>query len=187
MQEKQKFSNVTKAYLCRFYEILDQMVAKMTCLDLTSSLSFNFIVQMIPHHQAAIEMSQNLLQYTTFVPLQEIALEIIEKQSSGIRDMQRILGHCASLTNSPRDLCLYQRNFHQIAQTMFQQMQMAPTKNDINADYMREMIPHHQGAIRMSKNIMHYSICADLLPILQSIISSQQKGISKMERLLRCI
>ncbi|MGN0557027.1 MAG: DUF305 domain-containing protein, partial [Acutalibacteraceae bacterium] len=72
----QPFSDVTKKYLCRFYEILDTMIEKMTCAELTDSLSHNFIVQMIPHHQAAIEMSENLLQYTTFVPLQKIAQNI---------------------------------------------------------------------------------------------------------------
>ena len=77
----QRLSNVAKAYLCRFYEILEQMIEDMTGAELTDSLSHNFIVQMIPHHMAAIEMSENLLQYTTCVPLQNIALNIIVEQT----------------------------------------------------------------------------------------------------------
>lgn len=37
----------------------------MTGVCLTDSISGNFIMQMIPHHTAAIEMSANILKYTT--------------------------------------------------------------------------------------------------------------------------
>lgn len=37
-------SNVTKQYLCRFYEILDEMILGMTGAELTDSISHNFIV-----------------------------------------------------------------------------------------------------------------------------------------------
>ena len=74
MADLRQFSTVTKNYLARFYDILCQMIQGMTNAKLTDSISYNFIVQMIPHHRAAIEMSRNILQYTTFVPLQPISL-----------------------------------------------------------------------------------------------------------------
>ena len=183
----QQFSDVTKNYLCRFYKILDEMIEGMTNAELTSSLSHNFIVQMIPHHRAAIEMSENLLQFTTFVPLQHIAQNIINEQTKSIENMQKVLSHCARLSNSEQDLCLYDRRFRQITQTMFSQMCNACSDNNINADFMREMIPRHQGAIKMSKNVLQYPICPELDSILQAIITSQEKGVLEMRRLLsRC-
>ena len=62
MTERRTFSNVTKRYLSRFDEILDEMIQGMTDAPLTDSISHNFIVQMIPHHQAAIQMSENHLR-----------------------------------------------------------------------------------------------------------------------------
>ena len=182
-----RLSDVTKTYLCRFYEILETMIAEMTNAERTDSLSHNFIVQMIPHHRAAIEMSHNILQYTTLIPLQNIALNIIDEQTKSIKNMQQILGRCSKMTNPAQDICLYQKRCQQITYTMFTQMGNASITNDINADFMREMIPHHRGAIRMSQNVLRYPICPELLPILQAIITSQQKGICEMERLLRCI
>lgn len=182
-----EFSDVTKSYLCRFYEILDHMICGMTGAELTDSISHNFIVQMIPHHRAAIEMSENLLQYTTFVPLQRIAQNIIAEQTESIRQMEQALPDCARLTNSDQELCLYGRRFHQITQTMFGQMNDACADNDLNGNFMREMIPHHQGAIRMSKNALQYPICPELKPILSAIMISQEKGVREMEHLLRCL
>lgn len=127
------------------------------------------------------------MQYTTFVPLQRIAQNIVNEQTKSIEDMQSVLTHCAQLSNSQQDLCLYERRFRQITQSMFSQMRNACSDNNINANFMREMIPHHQGAIRMSKNVLRFPICSELDPILQAIITSQEKGVQEMQHLLRCI
>lgn len=187
MNESQRLSNVTKDYLCNFYEILNEMIVGMTNVELTDSLSHNFIVQIIPHHQAAIEMSKNILQYTTCLPLQNIASNIITEQTKSIEDMKTALRQCSQLCNSQTDICLYQNAFHQITQTMFSEMQNARVTNSINVNFMREMIPHHKGAIRMSENALRFEICPELVPILEAIITSQKKGVCEMERLLRCI
>ncbi len=182
-----RFSNVTKNYLTRFYEILDEMICKMTSAELTNSISHNFIVQMIPHHMAAIEMSHNILQYTIVVPLQNIAENIIEEQTKSIADMSAALNCCDEFQNTEQELCLYTRRFHQVTQTMFTNMGDACATNNVSANFIREMIPHHRGAIQMSENTLRFSICPELLPIIQAIIISQQAGIQEMERLLRCI
>lgn len=187
MTKQYKFSDDTKEYLTQFYCILDEMIQKMTNAELNDSISHNFITQMIPHHQAAIEMSRNILQYTTCVPLQNIASNIITMQTQGIQDMRTVLNECSISSNSVQDLCLYQRHFENIAHTMFTEMDTARATNQINADFMREMIPHHKGAIRMSENALRFDICSELKPILDSIITSQRKGIREMQRLLECV
>lgn len=66
-------------------------------------------------------------------------------------------------------------------------MQEAKATNCITCNFMWEMIPHHEGAVEMSENTLQYSICPELTPILKAIISSQERGISEMKRLQRCI
>ncbi len=184
MNKNNQFSLNTTAYLTAFRCILDTMIQKMTEAELTDSISHNFIVQMIPHHRAAIEMSRNLLKYTTDIPLQNIALSIISEQTESIKNMENILPQCQMRLNRRPELCMYQNRMDQIMQTMFKQMKDARPCNDINISFMREMIPHHRGAIEMSKNTLQYPICPQLIPILRSIISSQEKGVAQMTELL---
>ncbi len=185
MEYHQNRSADAQTYLCRFTEILDEMIKGMTEACLTDSISHNFISQMIPHHEAAIQMSRNILRYTTLEPLREIASDIIRQQTKGIEDMRRAFGRCGGLYNSQRELCLYQSCFRQISQTMFCQMRQAPATGNLNADFMREMIPHHEGAIRMSNNALRFCVCPELGPILKTIIVSQERGVREMEALLR--
>ena len=85
------------------------------------------------------------------------------------------------------DLNLYQRRVNQIMKTMFSRMGDARSTNNIDANFMREMIPHHEGAIKMSHNALQFNICPELKPILQAIIASQEKGVMQMKCLLNCM
>lgn len=187
MTNQCELSSVAKCYLSRFYDILDEMIRGMTGAELTDSISHNFIVQMIPHHMAAIEMSRNILQYTTLVPLERIAENIIVSQTQSIENMMAVLDCCGELKNTREELDLYMVRFHQITRRMFCDMEEACANNNINADFMREMIPHHKGAIQMSENALRFPICPELKPILTAIITSQQAGVQEMECLLKRI
>lgn len=182
-----RLSNVTQDYLETFHNILDAMIQGMTCAGLSDSISYNFIVQMIPHHRAAIEMSRNLLKYTTFLPLQDIAAQIIAEQTKSIENMRRILCACERRGNCGQDVCRYQEQVQKIMDTMFSDMKHACSSNQINANFMREMIPHHRGAVLMSEHALHCDICPELVPILNAIITSQKRGIRQMQQLLRCM
>lgn len=136
-----KFEEDTKNYLARFYEILEEMIQGMEGAELSDSLSHNFIVQMIPHHMAAIEMSKNLLKYNPCAPLRIMAENIVSMQARGIEEMKEALEPCCKLINSNQDLCLYQHRFRQITRNMHIEMNNACSDNNISANFMREMIP----------------------------------------------
>jgi len=187
MNSANLFSNVTNTYLSAYHSILNEMIEGMTQVQLSESISYNFIIQMIPHHRAAIQMSKNLLNYTTNIPLQNIALQIISEQTKSIENMLAIQSDCKSLTNTKQDLYLFQRRMNQVMHMMFFEMENARSTNQINADFIREMIPHHEGAVKMSENTLQYTICPALKPIIEAIITSQEKGIAQMQYLLQCI
>lgn len=187
MNSNCKLSNVTKTYLARFNNILDRMIEEMTSAELTDSISHNFIVQMIPHHRAAIEMSENILKYTTNVTLQNIAGNIIAEQTASIENMEKIKETCFALDNTDTDNFLYERGVKPILNTMFSGMETACFDNNVTCNFMREMIPHHLGAVRMCENALKYDICTELVPIMRSIIRSQEKGICQMRSLLNCL
>lgn len=180
-------SNVAKNYISDYYCILDNMIEKMTRAKLSDSISGNFIVQMIPHHMAAVEMSENILRYTTLVPLQCIAENIVSAQKLGIEEMSRIQDKCGEMCGPKCDVCLYQRDTDRIIHNMFEKMRSAYGDNNINCNFMREMIPHHMGAVRMAENALKYNVCQPLVPILKDIVAEQKKGICEMKNLMRKI
>lgn len=177
-------SEDSKSYLCCFYQILDEMIHTITTAGLTQSISHNFIVQMAPHHQAAIQMSSNILRFTKNGAVRRLAQHMIDQQTQRISQMEDALSTCGQLTNPQIDLRLYQRRMDLISREMYAKMGSAPESNALAVVFTREMIPHHQGAIRMAENALKYDISTELVPILRSIIAQQQREIAQMRALL---
>lgn len=184
--DKCTFSTVTQNYLECYENILTTMISSMNCARGSDSVSYDFIVKMIPHHQGAIRLSEELLRYTTCVPLQNIAEGIVKGQTKGIEEMRKILCSCGKYRNDAQSLCSYRRQYGVVTQNMFNRMKSACPDNDINISYMRQMIPHHEGGIAMSKNALRFNICPQLKPMLHEMIESQVKGVEEMKKLLSC-
>ncbi|MFQ9516174.1 MAG: DUF305 domain-containing protein [Eubacterium sp.] len=187
MNRQCELNDRTREYLNKYYCILDHMIQGMTEVRLSDSISYNFMVQMIPHHRAAIEMSENILGYTDNQTLQTIAENIIKAQTESIANMESILCKCMEVTDSVVCLENYQCRMDKIMQNMFCRMDNARAANQIDCNFLWEMIPHHMGAVEMSQTTLRFGICADLKPILEAIIISQKRGIMQMRQLQRCL
>ena len=181
----QTFSNVTKTYLSNFYDILDQMEEGMTSAALQDSVSYNFIVQMIPHHQAAVRMCRNLLQYSDDGAVRRLAQRITDQQTQGLQAMEGLLPDCGQPANPQMDLRLCHRRTELILRELFSQMGSAPEGNRLDLVFLRQMIPHHLGAARMAQNTLRYQVATGLAPVLRSTIDTHCKEVRQMRALLR--
>ena len=100
-------SAVTRDYIETYNAILERMIHMMSNDGMTGDITHDFIHQMIPHHMAAIEMSQNLLRYTTFIPLQNMAEDTVRGEARSIADMRQILTQCRCTKSSEADARAY--------------------------------------------------------------------------------
>ena len=176
-------TNETRKYLCAFYQILNTMENKMLSAQITDNITINFITTMVPHHQAAIYMCQNLLRFTNNEPLKNIAENIISTQTKGIGQMREVAITTYGYSNTRRDISLYERAYLSITRNMICRMRNAPIGNNINLNFIDEMIPHHEGAIRMCENVLKYNIDPRLLEIANLIIEEQSKGVKNLQEI----
>ena len=186
---KYKESTNYKEYLYRFNQILSQMSYKMLNTSITNNITINFITTMIPHHQAAIYMCENLLDYTNYQPLQEIAKNIINMQTKGIEQMREIAMTTYGYSNNRRDVRFYEKNYFCITKQMICKMKNSLRSENINLNFVSEMIPHHEGAVQMCENLLKFSIDPRLANVAKNIIYEQSEGIRQLkeiEKMLDC-
>lgn len=167
-------------YLKRFDEILCQMADRMLKANITNNITLDFIHCMIPHHQAAIYMCENLLHYTTYPPLQKIARNIIEMQTRGIEQMEEIARTTPRVYNSAFDVKCYMEKYFEITHHMIDRMKNSPRCCNINLSFIGEMIPHHEGAISMCENLLQYRIDSRLRSVAETIIQEQSQGVKEL-------
>lgn len=181
MQNRQVMN--AKRYLYKFDQILNEMQEKMLSPQITNSITINFIECMIPHHQAAIYMSENLLEYTRNQRLQQVAKNIIKMQSEGIEQMKEIKNSTYGFSNLPQEVKCYMEKYFEITKSMLEKMRNAPRCISINLNFINEMISHHEGALAMCDNLLQYYIAPHLKLMAESIISEQSKGIKELREI----
>lgn len=175
----------TKRYLRRFNQILNEMETKMLTAIPVNNITIYFIECMIPHHRAAIYMCENLLKYTNYRPLQDIAKGIIRMQTRGINQMKEIMATTTGYSSTTDELKLYTEKYLEITKNMICRMRNSDRCENINLDFVSEMIPHHEGAIEMCNNLLQYRIDPRLKEVANQIIEEQSRGVKELEEVRR--
>ena len=176
-----------KRYLTEFDKILCNMADKMLSRNIIGNITIDFIECMIPHHQAAIYMCENLLRYPTYSSLKEIAEDIIRMQTKGIEQMREIKRTTCGYYSSNREVKTYITKYLSIVKNMVYKMKNSPRCIDINLNFVNEMIPHHEGAVEMCNNLLMYCIDPRLKDVAETIIREQSEGIRQLEEVRRSL
>ena len=177
-------SDEAKRYLCCYYQILDEMIQSISAAKLTQSISQNTIVQMLPHHRAAIRLSRNILEASNDGPVRRLAQRIAAREAETVERLEAELPDAAQLTSPQMDRRLCQRRTDLIFREMYAQMGAVPESNRLDALFLRQMIPQRQGAIHAARNALRYEVSTGMAPILRSVIDNQSREVGQMRTLL---
>jgi len=77
----------------------------------------------------------------------------------------------------------YQQEMDAAMEKMHKAMMIEPTGNP-DVDFMRGMIPHHEGAIEMAKILRKYGTDPQTRELATNIIRAQQSEIAMMKKWL---
>ena len=177
-------SDEAKRYLCRYYQILDEMIQGISAARLTQSISQNTIVQLLPHQRAAVRLCRNILETSNDGAVRRLTQRIAAREAEAIERLEAELPDAAQLTSPQMDRRLCQRRTDLIFREMYTQMGAAPEGNQVDVLFLRQMIPQRQGAIRAAQTALQYEVSTGLAPILRSVIDTRSREAGQMRALL---
>jgi uncharacterized protein (DUF305 family) len=150
-----------------------------------ADLDMRFIDAMIPHHQGAIEMAKEVQQKSKRAELQTLAKEIIQAQNKEISQMKQWRkAWYPKAIDTP--MAWHAQMGHMMAMST-EQMQAMMMRQDLGAAdtqfdlrFLNAMIPHHEGALVMAKEVLTKSKRPEIQTLAKAIISSQETEIKQM-------
>lgn len=165
----------------------------MMMMDLgpkNESFDLLFIDAMIPHHEGAIAMAEQVLEHSDRQEMRDLAQAIIDAQQIEIDQMRQWRQDW--YPNAAAEPMMYHAEMgHMMPMTedmrlaMMMNVDLGVADDQFDQRFLMAMIPHHEGALVMAQQVLEKSDRPELREVAEDILTSQQQEIDQMEQWLQ--
>lgn len=166
------------------YTHINHTMHEAMSIDFTGDPDIDFLKGMIPHHQGAVDMAKVQLEYGQDGTLKRFTQRVIREQAREIRFMKinletLQLERGAQPYADPQAIKAYEI----VNENMHREMNMA-LSGQADKDFVKGMIPHHEGAVAMAKVVLEYGTDPNARRLAYDIINAQESEIYWMKNWL---
>lgn len=141
----------------------------------------HFIVQMIPHHEGAIEMAKVALERSKRPEVLSLANGIIQAQQKEISDMNGWYQTWFGSTPPEGGMGA----MHMSGMEGDTAVLASISDADFDREFLEQMIPHHEMAIMMAQMLQSSTDRSEMKTLANNIITSQAQEIDMMRGWLK--
>ena len=141
-----------------------------------------FLSAMVPHHQAAIDMSEVAARRAEAADLKRIAAGIAAAQRREIEQMRGIHQRLFGRPLVP-DAAAHERLGLSAEEAGMDHGGAAASlarAKPFDRAFVDEMVPHHEGAVRMAKGVLARTRDTELRRLAETIVATQEREIRQM-------
>ena len=147
-----------------------------------------FLSAMVPHHQSAIDMAKAAEGKIESPELRRLQRAIERTQTAEIREMERIHRRLLRSPLRPDEQAPSQLGLSASEAGMDHGAHVAHIRGaraPVDRAFAAAMIPHHEGAVRMSEAVLETATDRELRDLAQGIIAAQRAEVRTLERIER--
>lgn len=142
---------------------------------MSQDIDQHFIVQMIPHHEGAIEMAKIALERSIRPEILSLANGIIEAQELENKNMRE--WYEAWFGSAPPRSGM---GMHMDGMTGDTEVLKSVSASEFDREFIEQMIPHHEMAIMMAQMLAASTERSEMKTLADQIITSQSREIEMM-------
>ena len=165
-----------------YFVMMNTMMEKMAAAPVGASDAEYYINQMIPHHQCAIDMAKYEIANGKNSEMIQLAKSILAEQQSEIIQLEIIR---KGLKNQSPITASFKSSVDMAMDAMMKTMPAEQPDRGSDRMFAEVMLPHHQAAIDMSKEMFANAGDSQLLAFVKMLISNEQIDIDQMKSYLK--
>jgi uncharacterized protein (DUF305 family) len=131
-----------------------------------------FIVNMIPHHQEAVDTAKIIVAKTENAELKKIAQGIVDGQSKEIIILGGWLKNWYPNSALKTEWAPMMRDLSKLS------------AHDLDDAFMEDMIKHHEGAVHMAEEVLDVTQRPEIVKMTKDIILAQNAEIATFKKML---
>ena len=139
-----------------------------------------FIDSMMHHHDGAISMAEMAIRKSEHEELKSFALKIIEDQMKENAQMRTWRGRWYAGKPSAVNMELDGMKMGNMSPEHSKEMDAMQGK-EFDTHFLEMMVPHHEGAVKMSRELLQKGEHAELKTLSEQIIKAQEAEIKQMQ------
>ena len=130
-----------------------------------------FVREMIPHHQEAVDTSRIIVESTTNNALRDLAQRIIVAQEEEIAMMESWIDE-------------WYESDYQVQYVPMMRDLLSVEGAELDRIFIEDMILHHEMAVMMAEQVLAFNPREEVVIFAQEVIAVQQAEIDEMRALL---
>lgn len=172
------------SYLMQQDDIMAHMMNQMAITS-SGNDDLDFLYGMIPHHEAAIRMSETYLTYGgSNRKLKKIAKEIVKEQTEEVAEMQTLAAKLEqTAATDASNTQTYLDAYEQLMSSEHYMHHGTNTTENVEQAFAEGMIMHHKMAVDMAQAILTTTANEDIEDFAEDIIELEQDEITQMKKL----
>ncbi len=143
------------------------------------AFDLQFLDTMIAHHTGAVEMAKVAEMKTQNAELKTFAAKIVANQAREIGEMKKWREQW--FAGRPPALNMEMAGMADSMRGMDMTKMSQANGNSFDAEFVNQMIPHHEGAIVMAREALAKAEHAEIKTMANQIIQSQEAEIKQMQ------
>lgn len=161
-----------------YLSLMDTMMVNMDKASGAATIEADFVNQMIPHHEGAVEMAKYEIKNGKDFAMIQLAKSILQEQTVELQQMRIWIKQ--PFTPSVPVTNAYPGEMLRTMDIMMQNMPNNTMLKDPDKAFAMVMLPHHQAAVDMAKVLLKYSKNSIAISFAKHLISSEQIEIEQM-------
>ncbi|MEQ1922124.1 MAG: DUF305 domain-containing protein [Pyrinomonadaceae bacterium] len=158
---------------------MDHSAMKSSPNAATAAYDLQFIDTMIAHHQGAVDMARDCGAKAQHAEIKTLCANIISSQQKEIGEMKawrdKWFAGAAPAMN------MEMAGMSDSMKGMDMKKLSALSGNDFDLEFIRQMTPHHEGAVIMAKEALQKSTKDEIKTLASAIITAQDAEIKQMK------
>ena len=166
-------------YAKEYKENIYNMAKIMRCIPKTGDISLDYLYEMALLSEAEVDFSEAYVKYASNEEIKKIAQVYVEREGAALENMKAVIERLKNNLKKNEEVEEnYLKVYNEVLNEMICKFQKVELTEDINIDFLKFIVIHHNGVIRLTEEFLKVSNNYEIKEIANKLNDEMKNDIN---------